>query len=292
MKTTTTSLIIFLCLFFGSGQGSAEECGCGCGPNSEVDLMVYASSLGSGSSCDEADEQLNHEFVAELFDNSDCLGEPVQRKNFNMTHSYSYPSFMIKIDESKPWSARVTGDNVEENCEEFTPKLFGSSSVWIDVRIQSSSSSSSELSWYITAEDQYFSDWYAYVYVLDEPSNKDCDQGSHGSCDSLCIHFPYSDNSYYPCPCNSVDGGYGNNEGLPDNSVLGYETVNKIRFYTFIVNFYNYGSDSTTQPCEANVDIKLWYNSGNGGSFYLPTIPCFNMSSTSTESYDNDYYDY
>ena len=183
---------------------------------------------------------------------------------------------------------------MEENCEEFTPKLFGSSSVWIDVRIQSSSSSSSELSWYITAEDQYFSDWYAYVYVLDEPSNKDCDQGSHGFCDSFCIHFPYSDNSYYPCPCNSVDGGYGNNEGLPDNSVLGYESVNKIRFYTATVRspFYNNGSDSTTQPCEANVDIKLWYNSGNGGSFYLPTIPCFNMSSTSTESYDYNYYDY
>ena len=139
--------------------------------------MVSASSLDRGSSCDEADEQSNHEFVAELFDNSDCLGEPVQRKNFNMTHGYSYPSFMIKIDESKPWSARVTGDNVEENCEEFTPKLFGSSSVRIDVRLQSSSSSS-ELSWYITAEDQYSSDWYAYVYVLDEPSNKDCDQGS------------------------------------------------------------------------------------------------------------------
>ena len=91
----TTSLLIFLCLSFGTGQRSsraAEECGCGCGPNSEVDLTVYVSSVSSGSSCDETDEQSNHEFVAEVFDNSDCLGEPIQRKNFNMTHSNSSPA--------------------------------------------------------------------------------------------------------------------------------------------------------------------------------------------------------
>ena len=285
MKTTTTSLVIFLCLSFGAGQGSAEDCGCGCGPNSEVDLMVYTSSLGSGSSCDEADEFLNNEFVAELFDNSDCLGEPIQRKNFNMTHGNSYPSFMIKIDDYNLWSARVSGDNVVEDCTGgFIPKLFGSSSIRVDVRMQSFSSSS-ELSWYITAEDQYSSDWYAYVIVLDEPSNKDCEL-SGSFCDSFCTHFPTSDNTYYPCLCNSADGGYGNNKGLPDNSVLGYETVNKIRFYTSTVYFHSYG----TQLCEANVDINLWYNSGNGGSFYSPTIPCFNVSSPSTDIYD--YYDY
>ena len=137
----------------------------------------------------------------------------------------------------------------------FIPKLFGSSYIRVDVRMQSSSSSS-ELSWYITAEDQYSSDWYAYFIVLDEPSNKDCDQGSHGFCDSFCTHFPTSDNSYYPCPCNSVDGGYRNNEGLPDNSVLGYETVNKIRFYTSTV-YFHIGSDSTTQLCEASRGLTL-----------------------------------
>ena len=259
--------------------------------------MVYASSLGSGSSCDEADEQLNHEFVAELFDNSDCLGEPVQRKNFNMTHSYSYPSFMIKIDESKLWSARVVGDNVEENCEEFTPKLFRSTSVWIDARMKSSSPSS-ELSWYITAGfDEYASDYYAYIFVLDEPRRQDCLIDDYDCNFSWCSHREYSDNSYMPCSCNSVDGGYGNNEGLPDESVLGYETINKERFYTSTVYFYNYGSDYTSQPCDMNVDIKFWYNNNfNGWSFYSPSIPCFNVSSPLADSYDNyenyEYYDY
>ena len=57
--------------------------------------------------------------------------------------------------------------------------------------------------------------------------------------------------------------------------------------------FQNYGSDSTSQPCDANIDINLWYNSSNGGSFYSPTIPCLNVSSSLADSYDNyDNYDY
>ena len=203
MKTTTTSLIIFLCLSFGAGQGSAEECGCGCGPNSKVDLMVYTSSLGSGSSCDEADEFSNNEFVAELFDNSDCLGEPIQRKNFNMTHSNSYPSFMIKIDDYKLWSARVTGDNVVEDCTGgFIPKLFGSSSIRVNVIMQSSSSSS-ELTWYITAEKDYYASsdflFFPLVLVLDEPRREDCDIDDYDCNFSWCSHREYSDNSYMPC---------------------------------------------------------------------------------------------
>ena len=202
--------------------------------------MVYASSLGSGSSCDETDEQSNHEFVAEVFDNSDCLGEPIQRKNFNMTHSNSYPSFMIKIDDYKLWSARVTGDNVEEDCTGgFIPKLFGSSSIRVDVTMQSSSSSP-ELTWYITTERDYSasSDFFPLVLVLDEPRREDCDIDDYDCNFSWCSHREYSDNSYMPCYCNSADGGYGNNEGLPDSSVLGYKTVNKTRFYMSTVYFY------------------------------------------------------
>ena len=206
---------------------------------------------------------------------------------------------MIKIDDYKLWSARVTGDNVEEDCTGgFIPKLFGSSSIRVDVTMQSSSSSP-ELTWYITAEKDYYasSDFFPLVLVLDEPKREDCDIDDYDCNFSWCSHREYSDNSYMPCSCNSVDGGYGNNEGLPDESVLGYETINKERFYTSTVYFYNYGSDYTSQPCDMNVDIKFWYNNNfNGWSFYSPSIPCFNVSSPLAVSYDNyenyEYYDY
>jgi len=156
-----------------------------------------------------------------------------------------------------------------------------------------SSSSAPELSWYTTLEEERGSvDWHARIQILDEPSSKDCDPDDY-VCNSFCTHSEYSDNSYYPCPCNSVDGGYGNNEGVPDNSVLGYKTVNKTRFYTTTVVFSEWGSSGsfTSQPGD-DIDINLWYNTGNGSSLYSPLFPHINASLVYDYYYYNSYENY